>query len=162
MPLPDGRAVLRPHAEFGPNNHLEDALHFTTGCHSLVQEACGPFLLYSSVEISVFLSVHAILKRGSSSRWSSSLYCLRRNTDEMTFGKMHPTEEPERPTNENESYAQWIRLFLVQFAPHLCLSSFKSSRSIPFLAAYTEAAGSNQVNRHQITNLSEKECIESV
>ena len=31
------------------------------------------------------------LKRGASSRRSSSLYCLMRNSDEMTIGKTHPT-----------------------------------------------------------------------
>ena len=33
------------------------------------------------------------LKRGSSSQWSSSLYCPMRNSDEMTTGKIHPTLE---------------------------------------------------------------------
>ena len=31
------------------------------------------------------------IKRGASSRWSSSLYCPRRNLDEMTIGQAHPT-----------------------------------------------------------------------
>jgi len=31
------------------------------------------------------------LKWSASSRWSSSLYCLMRNSDEMTFGMTHPT-----------------------------------------------------------------------
>jgi len=31
------------------------------------------------------------LKCGAPSRWSSSLYCLMRNPDEMTFGMTHPT-----------------------------------------------------------------------
>ena len=31
------------------------------------------------------------IKWGASSRWSSSLFCLMRNSDKMTIGKMHPT-----------------------------------------------------------------------
>ena len=31
------------------------------------------------------------LKWGASSRWPSSLYCSMRNSDQMTFGKTHPT-----------------------------------------------------------------------
>ena len=31
------------------------------------------------------------LKWGAASRWSSSLYCPMRNSDEMTIGKTHPT-----------------------------------------------------------------------
>ena len=35
--------------------------------------------------------VNTIVKWGASFRWSSSLCCSMRNSDEMTTGKMHPT-----------------------------------------------------------------------
>ena len=38
-----------------------------------------------------FILQNHILKWGASSRWSSSLYCHKRNSDEMTIGKTHPT-----------------------------------------------------------------------
>ena len=40
-----------------------------------------------------FLSVtlHIVVKRGASSRWSLSLYCPMRNTDQMAIAKTHPT-----------------------------------------------------------------------
>ena len=109
----------------------------TKNGYSLIQEVCDPFLLYSSVEFSVFVPVQAIVQWGPSSRWSSSLYCHRRNTDEMAIGKTRPTlEEPERPKNRmrtsrmpNGSDCFWS-ISLLTFD----LGSFKNSRSIPFFS----------------------------
>ena len=53
-------------------------------------------LLFNAIHMNVLPLTHkevTIIKWGASSRWSSSLYCPMRNSDQMAIGKTHPTLE---------------------------------------------------------------------